>query len=187
MALAGLVLSVVLTGLSVLPQIMTYVYMRNPSPVILEQLCIVNLHQTAQALTAYQQDYNEVLPPASQWASRLLPYVDGPVVLRCPVPSSGHSSYPGRAYGFNQALGGRSMSDIAAPSRVVALFDARGVGWNVSGGAPQLAPRHLDPSQGFGANVAFLDGREQWVMPEHAGALRWTPGPISEPHKPPHR
>jgi len=126
--------------------------------------CITNMKQLALAVRTYAVDHNGQLPPAATWCDAIQTNVGSPKVFQCP-------SKPGHrcAYAFNAKLDGKKENEIN-PNTVV-LFESD-LGWNGSGGAEKLAPRHNYMGV---VNVAFADGSVMTVPRSRLGTLRWEP------------
>lgn len=164
--------------------------------------CLSNCRQFATAIMAYVQDYDErfftstyadclLNPPGPFWASCIYPYVMNVQLYICPT-GGGHGgtqtltynnwTFPVRPhYGWNDALGGRSLAVLTKPSETVAIADcshqvfASHVGriaWaNSNDGvlypvAPLTSADYMKDQysrHNGGENIAFADGHAKWM------------------------
>jgi len=147
--------------------------------------CQSNLKQMALAAAQYQQDYDEVLPPAAGggqpvgWADAVEPYIRTETVFRCPSESDhpnsrspldiGYSSYR-----YNSDLSSRNYIEINNSATTILFAEGSGndpqsnAAYSDSFGfeekIPNAPPRHLD-----GANYAFVDGHVKWFSSSRMG------------------
>ncbi len=116
--------------------------------------CASNLKQINLAMIMYAQDHDEVLPGAA-WADELQPYMKNTQVMICPSRPEAKVGYA-----FNKALLGKKLSEIAAPSEMVSIFDARMTGANPVGTAADVPPEGVHNG---GINVGYVDGHVTWL------------------------
>lgn len=121
--------------------------------------CVRHEKLLSKALLMYAEEHDGSLPPASNWANAILPYVQDRGAFVCPEARNKQCSYA-----FNQALSSVRAADIYDRNYLVMLFESD-LGWNGSGDAARLptTPRHL------GQDVfVFADGhvngyhRDDW-------------------------
>lgn len=134
-----------------------------------EVQCRQNLREISMSISAYMQDWDDRLPPASKWmdaTKRYLPKEKSNQVFSCPSASSPFG------YAFNSALSGLPLTKIPYPTETVTVFESDAKKPNAHGGLTNLPkiPRHLD-----GDNFAFVDGNTKWVRRVFAPSLRWKP------------
>jgi prepilin-type processing-associated H-X9-DG protein len=108
--------------------------------------CLSNIKQLALATLAYAQDWDEVLPPAENWAEAILPYTKNTQLLLCPTDQTGEKI----SYAMVSRLGGRKLADIPDPQHTILIYE-------VEHGQPVY--RHND-----GMNVGYVDGHAKWVQ-----------------------
>jgi prepilin-type processing-associated H-X9-DG protein len=80
--------------------------------------CETNMRRLGLALLQYAQDYDEMLPPAtniSQFKSELMPYTRDASVFRCPDSSA--------YYVLNTSISGQSLGAFSVPSSVEVAHD----------------------------------------------------------------
>ena len=133
--------------------------------------CQSNQKQLLNGLLMYAQDYDEKLPPASKWATNVMPYVKNRRTFQCPADSSQWS------YAFNKNLSGVSMGQIPKPGDTTMLFESNFHKPNAFGLANDVVyTRHL----GHG-NFGYVDG--------HVKSGRSAPpfGPVNRPRAKPRR
>jgi prepilin-type N-terminal cleavage/methylation domain-containing protein/prepilin-type processing-associated H-X9-DG protein len=173
--------------------------------------CLSNCKQFAVALMAYTQDYDEryvtsvyadsqYTPAGPFWASALYPYIKNYQVYICPTGGGRGSTnalvynqwtFPvSPHYGWNDQLGGKSMSQCTKPAETVAIADCchqvfashvDRIAWANSGDGV-LYPYGGLTSQDFmtdkysrhngGENIAFADGHAKWMA---SMAIHGTP------------
>jgi prepilin-type processing-associated H-X9-DG protein len=131
--------------------------------------CQSNLKQISTAILMYAQDYDEVLPPKSNWQDGVDPYVRNPAVYTCP-------SAPGlpNAYAYNSRLDRRSMDDIPFPAAQPMVFESHLGARNGSDELGSFALRHFGEQSG---NVAYADGH---VRRERAPPPAEPDGPLED-------
>jgi prepilin-type processing-associated H-X9-DG protein len=114
-----------------------------------------NLKQDSLAMLMYVQDYDEMLPPMSQWMDRSNPYLHkNSRTLQCPEVSNasrGNASKFG--YAGNSEISEKSMSTIAHPESTLLIYDSTNVAWNAHDARKTLAARHEGK-----VGIGFLDG-----------------------------
>lgn len=168
MLIVGIVVAVLLgIGLMfalVLGAIMLPVFARAREKAVMAS-CQSNLKQASLAALMYTQDYDEVFPPGSRWCDVLYPYIRNEMVFNCPGLAKGQRG----GYGYNSNLSNIPIDKLRTPEASPLQFDAR-PGWNVSGLAELLEPRHHG-----GPNVSYADGHVRWVSPDQQAALQWGP------------
>ena len=131
--------------------------------IVAERLvCATNMKGLAIATMVYANDYDKKLPTADKWCDLLITYADvGENSFCCREQPDGSFSY---------ALNKNITSMGVAPNTVL-FFESDG-GRNAAGGPEMLATeRH----RGEGCNVAFVDGRVEFVRIEDIGSLKWVP------------
>jgi prepilin-type processing-associated H-X9-DG protein len=136
--------------------------------------CMSNVKQLARIVWMYSQDFDERLPPSTQWAEAIDSRVKeaassnadaGGDPFRCLAAESPAS------YGMNAALGGISMSMIDAPANTVLLFDAEAPIRSFAGGARDVARRRHNGAP----NVALADGHARGANVFVLEKLKWVP------------
>jgi prepilin-type processing-associated H-X9-DG protein len=129
--------------------------------------CRSNLKQLATAVLMYAQDYDERMPPATDWASLLAPHLKGSDkdVFHCPATEA-----PG-SYGMNSALSGVRQEDIDQPARTVMLFEVDAPTRSFAGGANEMA-RHRHSGA---PNVCYADGHCMHANEYTQQKLLWRP------------
>jgi len=117
-----------------------YVLMRQASENSAEAVCRANLQILGRALLQYGESTGRY-PPALHWQRDIAPYLtpeEASRVFHCPAAHG-----PG-GYAYNVAITGAPLTDIAAPSRVVALFDSDTDRPDATGSAADIAwSRHV--------------------------------------------
>jgi prepilin-type processing-associated H-X9-DG protein len=137
--------------------------------------CLSHVKQLAGSISMYTQDFDERLPPSPRWAEIVTPWMQGAAssagrssedLFRCPASDSP------AAYGVNAALGGCSLSQVAAPADTVLLFEADAPVRSFAGGVQDLAWRR----HGGAPNIGFLDGHARYANAFVQKKLLWTAG-----------
>lgn len=129
--------------------------------------CLSNLKQLGTGMMMYAQDYDQRLPPATQWNAGLYPYVKNERIFRCPETET--EGPP--TYAMNYRLSRAGTARLVQSERTVLLFDAV-AGRNLAG-ARNLMPR---PSRHPGRYpVGFLDGHARIIPEGEVAELIWTP------------
>ncbi|MCD6174464.1 MAG: hypothetical protein J7K65_01680 [Planctomycetes bacterium] len=133
-----------------------------------EQACLIvcktNLKQTMMAVSLYKEN-DQMYPSTGQWCENIQQYLDGmDKYFICPVDKIGPCSY---------AMNENIPADAnELPPDLVLLFESA-PGWNQVGGPDDVVTdRHGENNPG--ANIAFADGRVEFVKPEDIPNLRWT-------------
>jgi hypothetical protein len=91
------------------------------------RVCLDNVRQTATAMQAYSQDYDERLPLTASWQEGIGAYVENAgakqkTVLRCPTVQVANPQ--GYGYAFNSKLAGKPASKIASPTVAQIVYDS---------------------------------------------------------------
>lgn len=134
--------------------------------------CQSNLKQIALAATMYYTDWGQRWPTSSRWCDDIYPYIKNQQLFVCPSLPTARSGYA-----YNAALAQLPMAKLSFPAQTGAVFDAKGGGWNLAGGAELADLRHNQ-----GANVAFADGHVKWISKAgitNPQAVQWNPGSAS--------
>ena len=119
----------------------------------------------AQALLIYMDQHDEVLPPASTWATSAEPQ-NPKANTGCPDATSAYS------YAFNSKLSAEPGTQIAHPKTLVLLLESDAESENAIGG-PNSYP--IRPRHGGIYNFAFADGHVRSMPWQAAGWLDWSP------------
>lgn len=154
--------------------------------------CVSNMRQVGLAVRMYLQDWDDRFPPASQWKTRLQPYMKSTDLFKCPSRPQlpwyyGHGYnlgyfgvYP-PAYGFIEYTGtplpnpnapGVSEASVVSPS--IKIF---AVEWDRCNAGPPCGPVGLFHGgatsywavcciHNGGSNALFADGHVRWMRPE---------------------
>lgn len=122
-------------------------------PVARTASCLSNLKQIARACSLYMDDYDDRLPRATAWQDAANPYLNNPIVFRCPevVPSP-------VSYAYNAALDRAKRKEIADPASAPLAFDSYAAGPNATDWLQSFARRHEWQSKRGWGSVAFVDG-----------------------------
>jgi prepilin-type processing-associated H-X9-DG protein len=133
-----------------------------PSPRI---ICIVNIRALGICCLVYHMD-SKIWPTPSNWCDLLKPYSeeDARNPFLCPADEIGPCSYA-----MNENIPAEA-NDL--PGDLVVLFEST-PGWNRVGGADDVVTDRHD-KKNPGANIAFADGRVEFVRAEDIPKLRWT-------------
>ncbi len=117
--------------------------------------CQSNLKQISLAILQYEQDYDEKMPPAREWAEVIQPYARTRQIFRCPNVSNPK----GFGYAYNSRLSRKGFEVLGKieTSQMVMLYETTDLRWSAYGLGEKPAFRHLG-----GANYAFLDGHIKW-------------------------
>ena len=119
--------------------------------------CLSNGKHLALALIQYQQDYDEVLPPAkANYSEVVLPYVRDKKAFTCPQDPPGTVSYS-----LNKNLAGVTNAQIVAVTSTIMLYEGRDM-------KPDF--RHNGK-----AMIAFADGHVRMCTPDMMHLFSWTP------------
>ena len=82
-------------------------------------LCQSHMTTLGNAFMAYAKHHNGTLPPATNWAKSIQPYVTDASVYRCPNDlTTGFTSYA-----MNDSLSGKKLSDLKNTSQLVLLYE----------------------------------------------------------------
>lgn len=115
--------------------------------------CMSNEKQMSLGLLMYAQDYDQKLPPSTQWMALESPYIKNDSVYHCPsLHADGPTAY---GYAMYSPLSGTLTTDVANPQQVPLLFDSSNLAYNATDTGTSFAnpPRHRGSN-----NVAYLDG-----------------------------
>ena len=128
-------------------------------------VCFSNLRSLSIACLVFHRE-KECWPGKDNWCESLqLPvnrYNQLRNYMQCPADKIGPCSYA-----MNENIPANANE---LPDDLVLLFESA-PGWNQTGGADDVVTeRHSNP----GANIAFPDGRVEFVKPEDVPNLRWT-------------
>jgi prepilin-type processing-associated H-X9-DG protein len=125
-------------------------------------VCNAQLHQLFIAISSYKED-NQRYPILNQWCDLLESFSD-PEHNKCPADEIGPCSY---------AMNENMPAEVKElPGDLVVLFEST-PGWNRVGGADDVVTDRHD-KKNPGANIAFADGRVEFVRAEDISKLRWT-------------
>ncbi|MCE5239013.1 DUF4349 domain-containing protein [bacterium] len=107
--------------------------------------CLSNVRQLALATLQYAHDYDDVLPPAENWAELIQRYHGNTQILHCPsaIGSTGDS------YALVSRWGGMPLKSITDPGNTIIIYEAEN---------GQPAYRHNE-----GMNVGYADGHGKWI------------------------
>jgi len=126
-------------------------------------ICKDNVRDLNRSITFYH-GVEDSLPSKDNWCELIKPYADyeDRNIFLCPADKIGPCSY---------AMNENIPADAnELPGDLVLLFESA-PGWNQTGGTDDVVTdRHGKP----GANIAFADGRIEFVKPEDIPTLRWT-------------
>ncbi len=123
-------------------------------------ICRANLKQLSQLCQIYHQE-NHPAWPISEWCDTLKPYYEDSEFLQCPEDKTGPCSY---------AMNENIPADVEKlPDDLVILFEAA-PGWNQVGGPDDVV---IDRHDKHGANIAFADGRVEFIAAKDIPNLRW--------------
>jgi len=120
--------------------------------------CLSNLKQIGTGTMMYVQDYDECLPPASEWQTNLMIYIKNDQVYHCPEAVVGKAQPPppdSGSYAYNRALDRMRLKRVADPENTVSTYDSTSVQGNANDALTSLPRpgRHLSAN-----NVGFADG-----------------------------
>ena len=127
------------------------------------QECGVNLRGLAKAIKVYAYEHNDKYPPPDKWCDSLL-QLDYVTEKEFICKSATMRGDQGRSY-YAMNLNCEPNS----PQDMVLLFETKG-GWNQFGG-PELLT--FENHNGLGCNVAFNNGRVEFIKPKDVGKLKW--------------
>lgn len=132
--------------------------------------CASLVKRTTLALKLYAADYDDRLPPAARWQTRIRPSLpeaaDRP--FDCPSAIAG-------GYALDVRLDRRLLWEIAAASAQTAVFDSSRTEPEPADALQSFAPRHLGSGSEQVGNIAYLDGSVRTV-PRPPGAGPAAPG-----------
>ena len=173
LAVTGITLSAI--SLVVLPVLMAILMpaLARTRDLAYTMLCATNMKGMANAMLAYQQDYNGNFPTSSRWCDLLTEKAD---VSRTTLWCKAHGDYEDSScYAMNEYVESAGRNP---PPDMVLLFETD-PGWNQVGGPEMIGAVHR-LRNAEGCNILFVDGRVEFVEKERFGSLRWTPD-SSEP------
>ncbi len=145
--------------------------------------CLSNMKQQGLAVFMYTDDYDEMLPPASNWKGRLDPYMKNQDLWKCASRMElpwyyGHGVNVG-ATAFSptcnpivQGCDGISLAQIQAPSdKIYAVEWDRCIAGPPSGPIGSFRGGALSfwavcRIHNGGSNIIFCDGHAKWLKPE---------------------
>jgi len=119
-------------------------------------VCESNLKDLTRSVLTYAQDFDDHLPPASDWVAALEQHGAGSLPAQCPTdlrPAADGARVV--SYAMPPSLSGLSLSQAGSPDGQMAIFDAEGL---------RIKPRHAGVGGGV-ANAGFLDGHVAQVAP----------------------
>jgi prepilin-type processing-associated H-X9-DG protein len=125
-------------------------------------ICSANIRALKICTLIYHDDNKSW--PANNWCDLIKPYVENenPKDFQCPSDKIGPCSYA-----MNVHIPAEAEE---LPGDLVVLFESA-PGWNAVGGvADVVTDRHGRP----GANIAFADGRVEFVEAADIAKLRWV-------------
>lgn len=123
--------------------------------------CLSNLSRIGLASLMYAQDYDDKLPPSTQWMDRLKRYTRTENLYHCPsVAPGGDRSDPSRPYGYamDSRVSGKSTMKMKTPANVVLVYDSTNTARNATDAGASRAARHVG-----GASVGYVDGHVKYV------------------------
>ena len=139
--------------------------------------CQNHLEQVMLAVRLYSAQHGQRLPDADQWTDQIMPYLQDPAALRCPVA-------PGLdcAYLMNRALSGQDSTKLDKQTSHVLLFESDQGARNGSG-----TPRDLiKPARHYhGNNYAYARGYVRWSVEPPPSFFPATPAPPGAAGPPP--
>ena len=132
-----------------------------------ERQCISNCKQLGFGMLQYAQDWDETLPPSSQWATAIEKQIPKAEVWHCPAATLPYS------YACSKEAGNLALSNVYAPATTVLLFEMDATIKNASGGPQDIVKsrRHFSD----GNNYGLMDGHVKWVSDRGVINLRWQP------------
>jgi prepilin-type processing-associated H-X9-DG protein len=137
--------------------------------------CVSNLRQLSTAMLMYNQDYDEMYPPAERWSPGILPYHKNTSILNCPADTGKPS------YAMNRNLSMGSIAKVTRPADWILLFESNLHKPNAAGTKEAVAnpPRHNG-----GNNWAYADGHVKWLKQGSAVDFGKKITPAPKPAKP---
>jgi prepilin-type N-terminal cleavage/methylation domain-containing protein/prepilin-type processing-associated H-X9-DG protein len=164
--------------------------------------CLSNTKQIMLGVLQYAQDYDEMLPYASQWGEApgatlswwqyLDPYVKNTQIFTCPSQAGNGYGWNYQNFGYRAAANsylynpGRALGVVTQPAETILIGDNPDVAMYGAGGIYLYGPTQVaPPADGIGnvsgrhndgGNYAFLDGHAKWLSRSTAaGSNRlWT-------------
>jgi prepilin-type processing-associated H-X9-DG protein len=119
--------------------------------------CLSSLKQIGLGTMMYTQDYDDCLPPASEWQTNLHSYVKNDQVFICPEAVAGKASshWPDSTIAYNRALDMLPLKRLADPANTITTYDSITFQRNANDALTSL-PR---PGRHTAANnIGFADG-----------------------------
>lgn len=138
--------------------------------------CLSNVKQLTLSLNLYQAENNDYTPPADRWLELVGPYVPSDQLYLCPSdhrPAKHNQIGRDTSYTMSEALGGLSVSALAAPSELGCLFD----GTRLAGDRSAAVFVHNK-----GLNLGYLDGHAGWLSESEfarAALAPWESPPLA--------
>lgn len=121
-----------------------------------QSACLANVKQLMLGQMIYATDYDEHLPPASDWPQNCFPYINSAEVYLCPSdqrPAKQRSGDLETSYTMSAAAGGLHLPTVN-PYALAVLFE----GTEIAGGREAAEARHVG-----GLNVGYADGHARWL------------------------
>ncbi len=118
-----------------------------------ETSCMSNMKMLGLSNLMYAQDYDEVMPKATQWMTDTKPYAANDHSYRCPVVvTSDPQSY---GYAFNSNLSQLPLSKVVSPQATCVLFESS----NTTADSNDPMTSLVTPYRHNGKNVfTYVDG-----------------------------
>ncbi|MBV9467615.1 MAG: hypothetical protein JO316_13790 [Abitibacteriaceae bacterium] len=143
---------------------------------VINKMCQSNLKQLGLAIAQYNQDYDELMPPANKWSDVLQPYVKSEAVNHC--PAAGQKDY---GYAMNWKFSRRSMNYIESLATTTEFYESNVLQRNRNGDGKDLTFRH-EVEGVLGANYTYADGHVKWNRFDQPQEFRLAPpGSTSRP------
>jgi prepilin-type processing-associated H-X9-DG protein len=130
---------------------------------------MLHMRQLSTAMVTYSMEYDDRLPPASDWIGAMEQQQD---IDYDPLTWHPADDAEVRILAMNGQLDGKRFADIRNPSRTVLLFEVT-PGSPMSGGPELLAPQPRYRGRGY--VVLFADGHVENVPPADLAQLQWDP------------
>ncbi len=119
--------------------------------------CLSRVKQLSTAAIIYSSDFDDKLPAASAWETRLFPYTKAESLFHCPEVTKAGKSH---GYAFSKALSGASLVSVEEPQLTPMIFDATKLEKNAFGGL-DLLPK---PGRHSGGNaLGYADGHAKFL------------------------
>ena len=127
--------------------------------------CTTNVKRLSFAATVYAQDWDQTLPAAKQWMTRLEPYTKGvgndrngnarpsEYAFHCPSVAPRRSNPDKFGYAYNSKLNDVSLITLPNISRIPMIYDSENLQKNANDPFKSVAHRHQR-----GAVVGYADG-----------------------------